>query len=112
MTGIFTPAYPVSKRTGSDGLATIPPDGIELAHAYRADSDSQLKVTGTSAVPGRQQRVLASAFAESPILGNQLEQNTHALCANRFGLVGLGRRPAEAAMGCQAVLMISTLGWS
>jgi hypothetical protein len=72
-------------------VATIPPDGIELAHAYRADLDSQLKVTGTSAVPGRQQQVLDSAFAESLILGNQLEQNAHALCANRFGLVGLGR---------------------
>jgi hypothetical protein len=58
--------------------------------------DSQLKVTGTSAVPGRQQRVLDSAFAESLILGNQLEQNAHALCANRFGL---GRRPAIAVGG-------------
>jgi hypothetical protein len=61
--------------------------------------DSQLKVTGTSAIPGRQQRVLDSAFAESPILGNQLAQNAHAPCANRFGLVGLGRRPAVAVGG-------------
>jgi YihY family inner membrane protein len=37
--------------------------------------------------PTMQQRVLNSAFAEFPIIGNQLQGNVHSLQANGFGLV-------------------------
>ena len=37
--------------------------------------------------PTMQQRVLDSAFAEFPIIGNQLQGNVHSLQANGFGLV-------------------------
>jgi hypothetical protein len=38
MTGIFTPAYPVSKRTGSDGTVNIPNLGAKKIIAYGSDS--------------------------------------------------------------------------
>jgi hypothetical protein len=99
MTGIFTPAYPVSKRTGSDG------PGVVLAWVHVASWVVERVGPPPGAVQGKHE-LAAEAFAQG-MLGDQGRERCDHLGVASQGQLGLDARfeRGQLCEGCREALV-------